>query len=115
MIDHRPHLLETDLRTAEDVLDWMYRSQRDETPLEDVRLELNQRLDRERRQACRRACMSIFRDACIVRTHERDWAKTEPSEVFSAENIADHLAAAHENRLAWVHEALAFRAAARGK
>lgn len=58
--DHHPYLTATDLRTPEDVLDAMDAYH----PCEeagDVAYELRVRLDRERRQACRRAALEEWR------------------------------------------------------
>lgn len=101
-VDHRPYLLETDLRTAEDVLEWLYRSQRDEMPVEDARLELNRRLDRERRQACRRGALENWRFFSDMARWSRDRGliPREDNERATLKRLAN---------------ALAFRAAARGK
>lgn len=59
--DHRPYLTDTDLRTPEDVLAAMDAYH----PCEeagDVAFELRARLDRERRQACRRAALIAWRE-----------------------------------------------------
>lgn len=70
---HRPYLTETDLRTPEDVLAWLRRPIlsriAEEYPDPDTRSwyvgdaeMLWHRLDRERRQACRRAALRAWRD-----------------------------------------------------
>lgn len=58
--DHRPYLTETDLRTPEDVLAWLYTCQYGFTT--GAIFALADRLDRERRQACRRAAILAWRD-----------------------------------------------------
>lgn len=66
--DHRPYLTDTDLRTPEDVLAWLW--DRARSPASDgfaCRMVANSatalevRLDRERRQACRRAALAEWR------------------------------------------------------
>ncbi|HQY59843.1 MAG TPA: hypothetical protein PK141_00475 [Polyangiaceae bacterium] len=127
--DPRPYAAPTDLVTAEDVARWLreWRSTATDRELiaavdwihayevQDLRnahdlaqelasQALDARLDRERRQACRRGCFAHFRDACVHRQNERalfpmlepEWATT-----------------AGECRRESIHRALAFRAAAR--
>lgn len=71
--DHTPYLLATDLRTPEDVLAWFRVQPR--YPFEgDLVLALAERLDRERRQACRRGALENWRafvDSHGVRTGRR--------------------------------------------
>ena len=52
-VDHRPYLVEGDLRTPEDVLAWLCEYDPREQ-LGDALVELRVQLRRERRQACRR-------------------------------------------------------------
>lgn len=85
--DHRPYLLPTDLRTAEDAAEWLrehaaeWRADARAHPEVGARLvrldyggavtldgalsDLTARLDRERRQACRRGALDAWR--CAVR------------------------------------------------
>lgn len=89
--DHRPYLASGDLRTAEDVLAWLT-DRKWTTPTtkepQDVTLEraandLFDRLDRERRQACRRVALGQWhrlsglvrwaRRARTVRGRDRRW------------------------------------------
>ena len=101
--DHRPYLTATDLRTPEDVLAWLidYPS----TDAAQASIDLHERLDRERRQACRRGALAVFREACRERERERD-----------AQRLFDDDRAAKTYRMFRLHHlrrALAFRAAAR--
>lgn len=68
--DHRAYLVEGDLRTPEDVLAWLdeYRNSRQcivrrhpENVIDDAAFALEARLDRERRQACRRGALEEWR------------------------------------------------------
>jgi hypothetical protein len=103
--DHHPYLTDGDLRTAEDVLEWLARP-RCCTTLDGHIDRLRARLDRERRQACRRGALRTFRHlawyARVVR-RGRDAMEFDDPE-FSAE-------------LAWENavDCLAFRAAARAR
>jgi hypothetical protein len=115
-VDYRPYLLETDLRTAEDVLEWLYRSQRDETPVEDARLELNRRLDRERRQACRRGALRAWRRAsATMRASTSTRGYDRPRAMVFAVWVDRWPPSLVKKMLANLAEALSFRAAARGK
>jgi hypothetical protein len=110
--DRHPYLTEGDLRTAEDVLEWLDAGLRPpDGPLRLVgawkfRHDLAERLDRERRQACRRGALRTFRHlawyARVVRRGREAWELDDPE--FSAE-------------LAWENavDCLAFRAAARAR
>ena len=68
--DHRPYLTENDLRTPEDVALWLSKRclasdeafvSRGQT-LDEAFWDLSDRLDRERRQACRRAALENWRN-----------------------------------------------------
>jgi len=103
--DHRPYLLPTDLRTAEDAAAFVrvYVVDPDtEWDLSDVYNYLERRLDRERRQACRRGALAEWmRVADLVRSireyrrADRVWAECAPT------------------LWRYLSRALAFRAAAR--
>lgn len=124
--DHHPYLTEGDLRTAEDVLEWLARPRCCKT-LGGHIARLRARLDRERRQACRRgarvnfgAAVRTMREAMNIRGRRRDkelanavwdlplqrWGYWPHRHVLSSDAVAllDHLATA-----------LAFRAAARAR
>lgn len=58
---YRDYLTETDLRTPEDVLAWLANPRCCKT-VEGHVWRLRARLDRERRQACRRAALAEWRD-----------------------------------------------------
>jgi len=108
--DHTPYLLATDLRTPEDVLDRVLAFAVDpdiDRHATDVFNYLSQRLDRERRQACRRGMLRAFKFACANRANARAWAKSDDAE-------DRHWAKwASKQRVVEVQRALAFRAAAR--
>lgn len=136
--DHRPYLLPTDLRTAEDVAEWLrdWRSTATDAELiavvdwihaydvQDLRgthdlapelacLALRARLDRERRQACRRGAAYHWRAACrIMRASKDRRGRRRDKEIAAAVWAGDH--SAHP-LLAHLAAALAFRAAARAK
>lgn len=107
--DHTPYLAEGDLRTPEDVLEWLA-DRKWTTPTtkepQDVTLEragndLFDRLDRERRQACRRGALERWqRLSRLVR-----WARAGRSG-WRWDEVGDAL---------WwtLRQYLAFRAAAR--
>lgn len=127
--DHTPYLADGDLRTPQDVLEWLdtqrnmaldalrdryrvvaserrpYREVFDEITYRLVR-GLAERLDRERRQACRRGALRTFRHlawyARVVRRGREAWELDDPA--FSSE-------------MAWEYavDCLAFRAAARAR
>lgn len=96
--DHHPYLADGDLRTAEDVLEWLARP-RCCTTLGGHIARLRARLDRERRQACRRGALemwAVFR-SCVF--HARDSGN------------AEFWGVAYN----YLQRALAFRAAARAR
>jgi hypothetical protein len=104
--DHRPYLREGDLRTAEDVLEWL-RQQVDPgwsylAGRGEFEYALKTRLDRERRQACRRGARENFaKFSAFAR-----WCKGHrvvPVDEYEAMTLN------------WISAALSFRAAARGK
>ena len=112
--DHRPYLREGDLRTPEDVLAWVRRPATDRrrehlawggerlVPYIDCEQMLAFRLDRERRQACRRGARENFaKFSAFAR-----WCKGHrvvPVDEYEAMTLN------------WISAALSFRAAARGK
>ena len=127
--DPRPYAAPTDLVTAADVLAYQL-TLLDPDPDIDLThaiigpwtVTLPQaiiltafRLDRERRQACRRGALTAWRFACGQRAIERDWRKATPDEFQSREDLDEWAALAHEDRVTEVRRALAFRAAARAK
>jgi hypothetical protein len=121
--DHRPYLLATDLRTAEDVARWLrehaeqWRRDAVADPsvgarsvrldyaglraLQGAHADLRARLDRERRQACRRGALSCWRRFCDE-AGNIDWT-AESLDVWGCRRRA----------LGSLTRALAFRAAAR--
>ena len=109
-LDPRPYAAPTDLVTAADVLAWLVAippcpydeaGAWDET---DLANELTLRLDRERRQACRRGALDRWRR---VRELVR-WAGAYRNAPWAWHEIAPSLWFA-------LRDALAFRAAARAK
>lgn len=131
--DHHPYLTDGDLRTAEDVLEWIDTLRRDAIEgrallapstsfgppvrgadadavmartVHALHRDLAERLDRERRQACRRGALRTFRHlawyARVVRRGREYWELDDPA--FSSE-------------MAWEYavDCLAFRAAARAR
>ena len=106
--DPRPYAAPTDLVTAADVLAWLVAippcpydeaGAWDET---DLANELTLRLDRERRQACRRGCFAEAHEAYMWRAAERESCRGET-----------WAAVYRERRACALRRALAFRAAAR--
>jgi hypothetical protein len=82
--DHRPYLTATDLRTPEDVLAWLGACEYWFTT--GASLALAARLDRERRQACRRAALLEWRRVCELvrwcdayRNSDAAWHEVAPS------------------------------------
>lgn len=64
--DHWPYAAPTDLRTAEDVAEWLDTLHRGPPAerifgVQDAIVALDARLDRERRQACRRGALACWR------------------------------------------------------
>ena len=116
-IDHHPYLTDGDLRTPEDVLAWL--REWDATGWDPERHyaseHLSERLDRERRQACRRGARDMARSIAVrKRWLRRDYDEDGGREKFG--NFARCMAHMREAR--WGHElhlALAFRAAARAR
>lgn len=103
--DHRPYLLATDLRTAEDVARWLHEIDDDDItggdPMWLTISRLDARLDRERRQACRRGALACWRAFCDE-AGNIDWT-AESLDVWGCRRRA----------LGSLTRALAFRAAAR--
>ena len=107
-MDPTPYAAPTDLRTAEDVAEWLRKKTFVSASLRATSDALDARLDRERRQACRRGALERWRRvselvrwaACYdMPGRQADWAWRE---------VARPLAHA-------LQDALAFRAAARAK
>lgn len=99
--DHTPYLTEGDLRTAEDVLEWLI--DHPESCAAQASIDLAERLDRERRQACRRGALERWeRLSRLVR-----WARAGRSG-WRWDEVGDAL---------WwtLRQYLAFRAAARAR
>ena len=106
-LDHRPFLADTDLRTAEDVARWLHEIDDDDItggdPMWLTISRLDARLDRERRQACRRGARRTFADAAELM---RGYALEQKCGVVRDTGI--EYAIGH-----YLTRALAFRAAAR--
>lgn len=105
-----------DLITAEDVVVWLWDRERGPASagarsLATSASVLEARLDRERRQACRRAVAHHLCTARAHRANERAWTSAAPGESHPDEWIR----AARESRANAVRVALAFRAAARAQ
>ena len=103
-LEYQTYLLATDLRTPEDVLAWLRAEYLDRYhDAHEAAEELAYRLDRERRQACRRGALSRFEMfawyARLVRA-DKDWELDNPE--LASEMAWDDAAAC-----------IAFRAAAR--
>ena len=112
-VDHRPYAGPTDLVTAEDVARWLDERAMASPPepvpqysrhwiLELAWADLHARLDRERRQACRRGCFAEAHEAYMWRAAERESCRGET-----------WAAVYRERRACALRRALAFRAAAR--
>ncbi len=116
--DHRPYLREGDLRTPEDVLEWLrqevdpgwsYLAGRGE-----FEFALRQRLDRERRQACRRGALRAWRRAsAAMREAANTRGYDRPRAMVFAVWVDRWPPSLVKKMLANLAEALAFRAAAR--
>lgn len=127
-LDHRPYLADTDLRTAEDVARWLrehaeqWRRDAVADPsvgarsvrldyaglcaLQGAHADLRARLDRERRQACRRATF----------VNLPELARLQRKRKFAVERLWDYAVEDIDSlRRAHVDRALAFRAAARAR
>lgn len=106
--DHRPFLADTDLRTAEDVAAWL----REHAPRyydDGVADALDARLDRERRQACRRGARDAWRRfSCVARS----WAMRDCAWSLGWPYPAARVLVA-QTMIRDLTRALAFRAAAR--
>lgn len=126
--DHRPYLVEGDLRTPEDVLAWLDAGLTPpDGPMRLIgawhfRIELAARLDREKRIACRRAVRTLLGPGCErLRAIKRNlrtakhksspqWIDAYRNEWVNWEQTADRLM---EERVTLVRHALAFRKEAR--
>jgi len=123
-VDYRPYLLETDLRTAEDARNFVA-SFGNSAFTGDVLRVLDERLNRERRQACRRGALEewrAFRKALPRRGSGEPsrriiealvWIPHWPSaRAFKEQSEFGEI---RESLLGKLARALSFRAAARGK
>ncbi len=109
-VDPRPYAAPTDLVTAADVAEWL-RERAERALLGNCHppthvlhyalVDLRARLDRERRQACRRGCTAMLHEALVWRGAER-----ESADEYWVERY-------HHGRRECLARALAFRAAAR--
>lgn len=111
--DHIPYLTSGDLRTAEDVLKWMKSQPR--YPFEgDLVRDLEERLDRERHQACKVGALAMIRRIVAEKRSLRlDYERYGGREKFGT--FAKCMANQRESRWgANLRKALAFRAASRG-
>ena len=106
-MDPTPYAAPTDLRTAEDVAEWLRKKTFVSASLRATSDALDARIDRERRQACRRGCFAMFREACREREWERDARKLFDDGVTAALRRGF--------RAHYLRCALAFRAAARAR
>ena len=121
-IDPSPYLLSADLVTAEDVAEWQ-REHSEEfhsrfcVPMTSALLMMltEERLDRERRQACRRGARYYIVQA---RAHYDDaarWPTLAPSEWASPTECDEWVARSRQCLQATLTRAIAFRAAAKKK
>lgn len=114
-LEYQTYLLATDLRTPEDVLAWFRVQPR--YPFEgDLVLALAERLDRERRQACRRGMQEAWVNAIDAREGERVWernANMPLPRTYSPKECLRFAAEYRAERPGHLQRALAFRAAAR--
>jgi hypothetical protein len=142
--DHRPYLVDGDLRTPEDVLAWVseyieaWQREAKEDPsigaqhfrldfagmrtLQQLHVDLQHRLDREKRIACRRAVSALLGPACErLRAIKRNlrtakfksspkWIDAYRNEWVNWEQTAERL---KEERMTLVRLVLAFRKEAR--
>jgi hypothetical protein len=104
----RPYLLATDLRTAEDVARWLHEIDDDDItggdPMWLTISRLDARLDRERRQACRRASFVALPEL----------ARLQRKRKFAVKRLWDYAVQDIDSlRRGHVRQALAFRAVAR--
>ena len=107
--DPRPYAGPTDLVTAEDVARWLHEIDDGDItggdPMWLTISHLEARLDRERRQACRRGARSSFSDAAtLMRCYALNRTLGVIRDMASEDAIAHYLT-----------RALAFRAAARAR
>lgn len=121
--DHTPYLLATGLRTAWDVARW----QREHFNVDGLRLSAvfakdvidatDERLDRERRQACRRGALEAWVNAIDAREGERVWKRNAKLVgcTYSPKECLRFAAEYRSERPGHLQLALAFRAAARAK
>jgi hypothetical protein len=115
--EFRPYLLETDLRTAEDVLQWIeYRRRYGRATIDHIADDLVEQIDRERRQACRRGALEKFK--AFARTCTRFKRGVKVPDLGRGRATEDciwrHTHGCSEE-LQWLAAALSFRAAARAK
>ena len=112
--DHRPYLREGDLRTAEDVLAWLIAYPG--TDAAQASIDLDARIDRERRQACKRAVRDIMKNHLTLKRSLRhcavkaiDWERNNRWDI-DWRRERDRLASMRRHD---VERALRWRAAAR--
>jgi hypothetical protein len=107
--DHRPYAAPTDLVTAEDVLAWLDTLHKGPPAerifgVQDAVAALDARIDRERRQACRRASFVALPEL----------ARLQRKRKFAVKRLWDYAVEDIDSlRRGHVRQALAFRAAAR--
>jgi hypothetical protein len=111
-VDHRPYLVEGDLRTPEDVLAWLCEYDPREQ-LGDALVELRVQLRRERRQACRRGALEHWRAAAICAGRPRARHRSLATAPFIAFEVSGPWEADDGFAVQHLTAALAFRAAAR--
>lgn len=134
--DHRPYLVEGDLRTAEDVLEWMRNEEAEWRAaatsdagvphgaslvrfdgaaigmLDGIAKHLESRLDRERRQACRRGALDAWRRFSREMRPNAGRYSAYATALIWGDGPSDMQAIGSYDR-ALLTTALAFRAAAR--
>lgn len=115
--DHRPYLTETDLRTAEDVLDWlMAHTVIPGVSAIDAAEGLHEILEDQRRRACRRGALRAWRRAsATMREAANTRGYDRPRAMVFAVWVDRWPPSLVKKMLANLAEALSFRAAARGK
>ncbi len=117
--DHTPFLLPTDLRTPEDVARCVISFALDpdvEYDATDVFNYLSARIDRERRQACRRGASQHIRWARTNRDNVDEWSASDAADPTLWDSLTERdewVATAKDLEAKQVRKALAFRAAAR--
>lgn len=114
--DHTPYLLATDLRTPEDVVRWQREQVADGVGAAFVLVAITAaRLDRERRQACRRGARYHIVQA---RAHHDDaarWPTLPATNWDTPAELAEYVAVSLRCMQDSTQRALAFRSAARAE